>query len=394
MKVAVFGATGLVGGRMLTVLEERNFPVTELIPIASERSAGKKVTFQGKEWTVVTPQVGLEMGPQLAIFSAGGQTSLDWAPKFAETGCYVVDNSSAWRMDPTKKLVIPEINADVLTPEDRIIANPNCSTIQMLMALAPIYRTYGIRRIVVSTYQAITGTGMRAVTQMENERNGIMDGPMIYPHVIDRNCIPQCDSFTDNGYTKEEMKLVNETHKIFGDDSILVSPTAIRVPVVGAAGWELYEGRYTPPLPDKVIPESDEVSWSSDNEEDLYARLDIANQNNALLLVSIHCNAAESDFENISGIEVYANPEQSESMRLAESINQHLSDTDLNVREMKDGSVYHIMVFNNDLPVALVETGFLTNSYDLAHLTSPYGQSDVALEVAHGILDYLGMTYE
>lgn len=175
--------------------------------------------------------VGNEAGA--GHFFGRGQTSLDWAPKFAEAGCYVVDNSSAWRMDPTKKLVIPEINADVLTPEDRIIANPNCSTIQMLVALAPIYRTYGIKRIVVSTYQAITGTGMKAVTQMENERNGVMDGPMIYPHVIDRNCIPQCDSFTDNGYTKEEMKLVNETHKIFGDDSILVSPTAIRVPVVG-----------------------------------------------------------------------------------------------------------------------------------------------------------------
>lgn len=233
MKVAVFGATGLVGGRMLTVLAERNFPVTELIPIASERSAGKKVSFGGKEWTVVTPQVGLDMKPALAIFSAGGETSLHWAPKFAEAGCFVIDNSSAWRMDPTKKLIIPEINADTLTPEDKIIANPNCSTIQMLMALAPIYKTYGIRRVVVSTYQAITGTGMKAVAQMENERNGIMDGPMIYPHVIDRNCIPQCDSFTDNGYTKEEMKLVNETHKIFGDTSILVSPTAIRVPVVG-----------------------------------------------------------------------------------------------------------------------------------------------------------------
>lgn len=233
MKVAVFGATGLVGGVMLKVLAERNFPVTELIPIASERSAGKKVAFGGKEWTVVTPEVGIEMNPQLAIFSAGGQISLDWAPKFAERGCYVVDNSSAWRMDPTKKLIIPEINGDTLTPEDRIIANPNCSTIQMLIALAPIYKTYGISRIVVSTYQAITGTGMKAVAQMENERNGIMDGPMIYPHVIDRNCIPQCDSFTENGYTKEEMKLVNETHKIFGDDSILVSPTAIRVPVVG-----------------------------------------------------------------------------------------------------------------------------------------------------------------
>lgn len=233
MKVAVFGATGLVGGVMLKVLAERNFPVTELIPIASERSAGKKVSYGGKEWTVVTPEVGLAMKPVLAIFSAGGQTSLDWAPKFAEVGCYVVDNSSAWRMDPTKKLIIPEINADELTPEDKIIANPNCSTIQMLVALAPIYRTYGIRRIVVSTYQAITGTGKKAVDQMENERNGVLDGPMVYPHVIDRNCIPQCDSFTENGYTKEEMKLVGETRKIFGDDTILVSPTAIRVPVVG-----------------------------------------------------------------------------------------------------------------------------------------------------------------
>ncbi len=232
MKVAVFGATGLVGGVMLEVLAERNFPVTELIPIASAKSAGKKITFGGREWTVVTPEDGLKLKPELVILSAGGQTSLDWAPRFAEAGAYVVDNSSAWRMDPTKKLIIPEINASELTPDDRIIANPNCSTIQMLVALAPIYRRWGIRRIVVSTYQAITGTGVKAVRQMENERAGI-EGDMVYPHPIDRNCIPQCDSFTDNDYTKEEMKLVNETHKIFGDDSILVSPTAIRVPVVG-----------------------------------------------------------------------------------------------------------------------------------------------------------------
>lgn len=232
MKVAVFGATGLVGGVVLEVLAEYNFPVTELIPIASERSAGKKVAFGGKEWTVVTPEVGLSMGPVLAIFSAGGQTSLDWAPKFAAAGCYVVDNSSAWRMDPTKKLLIPEINADVLTAEDKIIANPNCSTIQMLVALAPIHKVYTIKRIVVSTYQAITGTGVKAVRQMNNEREGVLDGEMAYPYIIDKNCIPQCDSFTENGYTKEEMKLVNETHKIL-DSSILVSPTAIRVPVVG-----------------------------------------------------------------------------------------------------------------------------------------------------------------
>lgn len=232
MKIAIFGATGLVGGVMLEVLAEQNFPVTELIPIASAKSAGKKVQFGGKEWTVVTPEDGLKMKPTLAIFSAGGQTSLDWAPRFAQAGCYVVDNSSAWRMDPTKKLVIPEINASILTKEDMIIANPNCSTIQMLVALAPIHRKYNIKRIVVSTYQAITGTGVKAVRQMDNERNGVMDGEMAYPYIIDKNCIPQCDSFTDNGYTKEEMKLVHETHKILSP-SITVSPTAIRVPVVG-----------------------------------------------------------------------------------------------------------------------------------------------------------------
>lgn len=232
MKVAVFGATGLVGGVMLEVLAEQNFPVTELIPIASAKSAGKKVQFGGREWTVVTPEDGLKMRPTLAIFSAGGQTSTDWAPKFAQAGCYVVDNSSAWRMDPTKKLIIPEINANVLTKEDMIIANPNCSTIQMLVALAPIHKAYGIKRVVVSTYQAITGTGVKAVRQMDNERAGVLDGEMAYPYIIDKNCIPQCDSFTENGYTKEEMKLVNETHKIL-DSSITVSPTAIRVPVVG-----------------------------------------------------------------------------------------------------------------------------------------------------------------
>ncbi|MEG0467106.1 MAG: aspartate-semialdehyde dehydrogenase [Mucinivorans sp.] len=233
MKVAVFGATGLVGGVMLQVLQERAFPVTELIPIATERSAGRKVTFNNQEWTVVTPEVGLSMCPDLALFSAGGQTSLDWAEKFADTGCYVIDNSSAWRMNPTKKLIIPEINASIITKDDHIIANPNCSTIQMLVALAPLHDAYKIRRIVVSTYQAITGTGIKAVRQMENERNGILDGEMAYPYIIDKNCLPQCDSFTENGYTKEEMKLVNETHKIFGDTTIKVSPTAIRVPVVG-----------------------------------------------------------------------------------------------------------------------------------------------------------------
>ncbi|MFI3295609.1 MAG: aspartate-semialdehyde dehydrogenase [Rikenellaceae bacterium] len=233
MNVAVFGATGLVGGVMLKVLAERNFPVTKLIPIASARSAGKKVEFQGKEWEVVTPEVGLEMNPVLALFSAGGDTSLEWAPKFAERGCFVVDNSSAWRMDPTKKLVIPEINASQITSDDKIIANPNCSTIQMLIALAPLHEAYKIRRIVVSTYQAITGTGVKAVRQMDSERLGEEVAEMAYPYTIDKNCIPHCDSFTENGYTKEEMKLVNETRKILCDDSIVVSPTAVRVPVVG-----------------------------------------------------------------------------------------------------------------------------------------------------------------
>lgn len=233
MKVAVFGATGLVGSVMLQVLQERGFPVTELIPIASERSAGKVIRFADKDWTVVTPEVGLSMRPRLALFSAGGQTSLDWAERFAATGCYIVDNSSAWRMDVTKKLIIPEINASVLTQEDHIIANPNCSTIQMLVALAPLHTAYKIRRVVVSTYQAITGTGMKAVAQMDNERAGVEDGQMAYPYLIDKNCIPHCDSFTENGYTKEELKLVNETHKILGDNSVKVSPTAVRVPVVG-----------------------------------------------------------------------------------------------------------------------------------------------------------------
>ncbi len=233
MKVAVFGATGLVGGVMLKVLEERNFPVTELIPIASERSKGKKIVFKGEEIEVVMPEEGLALKPQIALFSAGGQTSLDWAEKFAAVGCYVIDNSSAWRMNPNNKLIIPEINKTTLTVDDKVIANPNCSTIQMLVALAPLHEAYKIRRIVVSTYQAVTGTGKKALDQLTNEKAGNFEGDMAYPYVIEQNCIPQCDVFTENGYTKEEMKLVNETHKILGDPSIMVSPTAVRVPVVG-----------------------------------------------------------------------------------------------------------------------------------------------------------------
>ena len=232
MKVAVVGATGLVGQVMLKVLEERNFPVTELYPVASEKSVGKEVSFKGKNYKVISITDAISKKPDVAIFSAGGGTSLQWAPEFAKAGTTVVDNSSAWRMDPGKKLVVPEINAHVLTKEDKIIANPNCSTIQMVVALAPLHKKYIAKRVVVSTYQSVTGTGVKAVRQLENERAGIT-GEMAYPYPIDKNCLPQCDVFTENGYTKEEMKLVNETKKIMEDDTIRVTATAVRVPVRG-----------------------------------------------------------------------------------------------------------------------------------------------------------------
>ena len=232
MKVAVVGATGMVGQIMLKVLAERKFPITELIPVASERSVGKKIDYMGTSYTVVGMAKAVAMKADVALFSAGGETSLEWAPKFAAAGTTVIDNSSAWRMDPTKKLVVPEINASELTPEDKIIANPNCSTIQMLVALAPLQRTYGIQRLVISTYQSITGTGVQAVQQLENEYKG-EKGTMAYPYPIHRNAIPHCDVFQDNGYTKEEMKLIQETHKILGDDSIRITATAVRIPVVG-----------------------------------------------------------------------------------------------------------------------------------------------------------------
>ncbi len=232
MKLAIAGATGLVGQKALEILEERNFPFTELIPVASERSVGKKITCRGKEYTVVGMQRAVEMRPDVAIFSAGGGTSLEWAPKFAEAGTVVIDNSSAWRMDPTKKLVVPEINGYVIEDQDRIIANPNCSTIQMVLPLAPLHERYGIRRIIVSTYQSVTGTGKAAVDQMNNERQGT-PGEMVYPHPIDKNALPHIDTFQENGYTKEEMKMVNETKKILGDDSIQVTATCVRIPAIG-----------------------------------------------------------------------------------------------------------------------------------------------------------------
>jgi aspartate-semialdehyde dehydrogenase len=232
MKVAVVGATGLVGTKMLQVLEERNFPVTELIPVASEKSVGKQITFKGKQYKVVSVEDAIKQKPDVAIFSAGGSTSLTQAPLFAAAGTTVIDNSSAWRMDPTKKLVVPEVNAHVLTADDKIIANPNCSTIQMVVTLKPLHDKYKIKRVVVSTYQSVTGTGVKAVDQLFNERNGI-DGPKVYPYTIDLNVIPQIDVFTENGYTKEEMKMVNETVKIMGDASIKVTATTVRIPVMG-----------------------------------------------------------------------------------------------------------------------------------------------------------------
>ena len=232
MKIAVVGATGMVGNVMLEVLEERNFPITELLLVASERSVGKVISYGGKEHKVIGLQDAVDQKPDIALFSAGGATSLEWAPKFAQAGTTVVDNSSAWRMDPSKKLIVPEINAGSLTKEDKIIANPNCSTIQMVVALAPLHKKYGIKRLVISTYQSISGTGVKAVQQLENEYNGIK-GEMAYPYPIHRNALPHCDVFEENGYTKEEMKLVKETQKILNDNSIRVTATAVRIPVAG-----------------------------------------------------------------------------------------------------------------------------------------------------------------
>ena len=232
MKIAVVGATGLVGTKILQILEERNFPLTELIPVATEKSIGQKVKYKGKEYSVLGMQTAISMKPDIALFSAGGSTSLEWAPRFAEVGTTVIDNSSAWRMDPNKKLIVPEVNANALTAKDKIIANPNCSTIQMVLVLKPLHLKYKIKRVVVSSYQSVTGTGKKAVDQLMNERNGI-SGPMAYAYPIDLNLIPQIDVFTDNDYTKEEMKMVNETKKIMSDDNIKVTATAVRVPVMG-----------------------------------------------------------------------------------------------------------------------------------------------------------------
>ena len=274
MKVAVVGATGLVGTRMLEVLEERAFPVTELLPVASSRSVGRKVGFAGKEWTVVSADDAIAAKPDLALFSAGASASRELAPRFAEAGCRVVDNSSCWRMDPSKKLVVPEINGDVITADDYIIANPNCSTIQMLMPLAPLHKAFRIKRIVVSTYQSVTGTGYKALGQMEAERSGKKWGeyPAVYPYPIDENILPHIDSFLENGYTKEEMKMVNETHKIL-DESILVSPTTVRVPVKGGHSESVnieFENDFTLEEVRRLISDTPGCVLQDDPEHNVY----------------------------------------------------------------------------------------------------------------------------
>lgn len=271
MKVAVVGATGMVGNVMLEVLREQNFPITELIPVASEKSVGKEIEYQGLSFPVVNLETAVAMKPDVAIFSAGGETSLEWAPKFAAVGTTVIDNSSAWRMDPTKKLIIPEINGHLLTPEDKIIANPNCSTIQLLLALAPLHKAYKIKRVVVSTYQSITGTGVKAVQQMDNERAGI-SGEMAYAYPIDKNCIPHCDSFMDNGYTKEEMKLTNETKKIL-DQKINVTATAVRVPVVGGHSESVnieFENDFDLAAVRKLLHETEGITLKDDPSTNTY----------------------------------------------------------------------------------------------------------------------------
>ena len=272
MRVAVVGATGMVGTVMLNVLEERNFPITELIPVASERSVGKKITFKNKEYTIVDLQDAVNMHLDIAIFSAGGSTSLEWAPKFAEVGTVVIDNSSAWRMDATKKLVVPEINAPQLTEDDLIIANPNCSTIQMVVALAPLHRKYGIKRLVISTYQSITGTGVKAVQQLESEYKG-EEAEMAYHYPIHRNAIPHCDVFESNGYTKEELKLVRETQKILDDKSIAITATAVRIPVVGGHSESVnieFENEFDESEVRKILSETEGVTVQDNVDTNTY----------------------------------------------------------------------------------------------------------------------------
>lgn len=273
MKVAVVGATGMVGQVMLKVLEERNFPVTELIPVASEKSVGKTVNYKGKDYSIVSMQDAVNLKPAIAIFSAGGGTSLDWAPKFAEVGTFVVDNSSAWRMDPTKKLVVPEINANVLEKEDKIIANPNCSTIQLVMVLHPLNQKYDVKRVIVSTYQSVTGTGKNAVDQLNAEINGDDSVAKVYPYEIFKNALPQCDVFADDDYTKEELKLMKEPKKILGDDTFNLTATAVRVPVQGGHSESVnieFENEFDLTEVKKILSETPGVVVMDDVENKIY----------------------------------------------------------------------------------------------------------------------------
>ena len=272
MKVAVVGVTGMVGTIMLELLEQRKFPVSELIPVASKKSAGKTVAFNGKAYKIITLEEAVKLTPKIAIFSAGGDVSLSWAPKFEKIGCTVIDNSSAWRMDPKKKLIVPEINANILSKDDKIIANPNCSTIQLVLALFPLHKTYKMRRVIVSTYQSVSGTGVKAVRQMENEANGIK-GEMVYPYQIFKNALPHCDVFMNNGYTKEEMKLANEPKKILNDESFRVTATAVRIPTAGGHSESVnveFEKDFTLSMVRKLLNETPGVVVQDNPEVNSY----------------------------------------------------------------------------------------------------------------------------
>ncbi len=301
MRVAVVGATGMVGNVMLQVLAERNFPVTELIPVASERSVGSQIEFQGTNYTVVGLETAVTMRPDIALFSAGGDTSLEWAPKFAEVGTTVIDNSSAWRMDPTKKLVVPEINGDVLTSEDKIIANPNCSTIQLVMALAPLHKEYQMKRVVISTYQSVSGTGVKAVQQLDNEEAGI-EGEMVYPHPIGRNALPHCDVFLENGYTKEEMKLVKEPKKILRDDSFSITATAVRIPTAGGHSESVnvqFENDFELEKVRELLAQSDGVIVQDDVQNNVYPMPILANNKDEVFVGRIRRDESQPNTLNM-----------------------------------------------------------------------------------------------
>ncbi|WP_372645748.1 aspartate-semialdehyde dehydrogenase [Ancylomarina sp.] len=302
MKIAVVGATGLVGQKILEVLTERNFPVDELYPVASERSKGKKIEFRGKQVTVIAMKEAIELKPHIAIFSAGGDTSLEWAPEFEKAGIFVIDNSSAWRMHPGKRLIVPEINASELSVDDKIIANPNCSTIQLVVALAPLHKKYKIKRLIISTYQSISGTGVKAVKQLENERAGI-DGEMAYPHPIDKNCLPHCDVFEENAYTKEEMKLINETRKILCDDSIRITATAVRVPVVGGHSESVnieFEKDFDLDELKEILAQSEGIILQDDPEKNIYPMPRFAHERDEVFVGRIR-----RDFSNPNSLNMW-----------------------------------------------------------------------------------------